>query len=173
VIGWALWSIETVLSYHIYKRQVRGDLAKYAEEVAAATGCVAITLILIGRSMITDLPLLAVVEGKDVISAILALIVLVIYRRALKKGEVWPATVAFQFLLIFSALPIARSAYENPGIEPLLPWAMWAAGFFMQMLCVMMRRNDKLWWRELITPTNYWLWHLLIAAIVLVQILQS
>lgn len=170
IVTWALWSVESLLNFQIYRKQVKGDFAKYAEELAASIGCVTITILICGRAALTGATLLGPVEWQDGITALLAIIVLVVYRRALKRGNVWPATLTFQALLMFSALPLARSTLANPAGEPFWPWAAWATGFFLQCVCVFLRRDDKRWYRELLTPVNYLFWHALIATIVLVYV---
>jgi len=122
IITWGLWSLEAVLGFSIYRKQTNGDFAKYAEELVAAIGCCAITVLLVTRATLADADLLGPVEWVDGISTLLFVIVFVIYRRSLKYDDVWPATVAFQFVIIFSAIPLARSTFEHPSNEPLWPW---------------------------------------------------
>lgn len=166
VVTWTLWSIEAVLSYCIYKKQTRNDLATYFEELVASVGCCAITVFLVTRAVVTGANLFGPVEWIDGVSALLFLIVFWIYRRSLRLGDVWPATLFFQVALVFSALPLVRSTFENPSGEPFWPWTLWAVGFALQFLCASLRQRDQ-GYRALLTPLNYFFWHAVIAGIVL------
>ena len=166
IVTWGLWSLEAVLSFSIYKAQTRGDFAKYAEELVASIGCCVITVMLVTRALFAGANLFGPVEWVDGISALLFVIVFGIYRGTQKAGDVWPATVAFQGVIIFSAFPLARSTFENPSGEPFLPWVLWTTGFGLQFLCALMRQDEKHGHRALLTPFNYMFWHGLIAGIV-------
>jgi tellurite resistance protein TehA-like permease len=166
LVTWGLWSLETVLGFLVYKQQTQGDLPKYVEEMVAAVGCCAVTLLLVGKSALTGEDLIAPIGWIDGVSVLLFAVVFVIYRRSLLLGDVWPATLAFQGVIVFSALPLARSAFENPSGEPLTPWVLWAMGFGLQFLCVLMRQEGRHSRRALLTPLNYLFWHGLVAGIV-------
>lgn len=166
IVTWGLWAAEALLSFRIYKAQTGGDFAKYAEEMVASIGCFLIALVLCLRAALTEATLFASAEWVDGVSLLLVIVVYLIYRHNLKSDNVWPATIAFQGIIIFSALPLARSTFENPSEEPLLPWVGWAIGFALQLICVIMRREGRDWYRTLPTPINYLFWHALIAGIV-------
>lgn len=166
VVTWILWSVEAVLGFRIYKSQTRGDLAKYAEEVVAALGCCAISAMLLLRALFAGADILGPLAWVDGVSALLFVIVFWIYRRSLKADNVWPATLAFQAALIFSAFPLVRTALENPAGEPLLPWLGWAIGFALQLSCAFLRRDRTQGYWEIPTPLNYLFWHALVAGII-------
>lgn len=166
IVTWGLWSLEAVLSFRIYKKQVGGDFATYAEELVASLGCCTITALLVARAAFAGADLFGPVEWIDGISALLVLIVFGVYRHSLKLGDVWPATVAFQVIIIFSAFPLVRSTFEHPSGEPLWPWVLWTAGFGLQFLCALLRQNGRYSYRTLPTPFNYLFWHAIIAGIV-------
>lgn len=166
IVTWGLWSIEAVLSFRIYKAQTHGDFAKYAEELVASVGCCLIAAMLVSRAYLAGADLLGPVEWIDGISALLFVVVYGIYRGSSKLGDVWPATLAFQGVIAFSAFPIVRSTFENPSEEPLLPWVLWASGFVLQFLCALLRQEEQNGHRALLTPFNYMFWHGLVAGIV-------
>jgi len=166
IVTWGLWSLEAVLGFSIYRKQTNGDFAKYAEELVAAFGCCTITVLLVTRAALASADLLGPIEWIDGVSALLFVVVFGIYRSSLKFDDVWPATVAFQFVIIFSALPLARSTFEHPSNEPLWPWVLWTTGFALQFLCALMRQEGAKGYRVLLTPFNYLSWHGLIAGIV-------
>ena len=166
IITWGLWSLEVVLSFRIYKKQTNNDFAMYVEELVASIGCCVITTVLITRAYVAGANLLGPVEWVDGISVLLFVIVFRIYRRSLKFNDVWPATLAFQGVIIFSALPLARSTFEHPSNEPFWPWVLWATGFTLQFFCVLLRKNGKHGYRALLTPLNYMFWHGLIVGII-------
>jgi len=165
VITWTLWALESILSFHIYRKQVDGDFPKYLEELVAAIGCCAVTALLFSRALIVHVDILKELQWVDGISVLLFLIVLYIYKTA---DDVWSATIAFQGVLIFSSLPLVRNVYQNPTGEPLLPWILWSIGFLLQLLCVIARSGGlSSSYRTFPTPLNYFFWHGLIAVIVL------
>jgi hypothetical protein len=166
IITWALWSLEAVLSFRIYKKQVADDLATYAEELVASLGCCTITALLLARAVTAGANPFGPVEWVDGVSALLFAVVFGVYRHSLKLGDVWPATLAFQGVMIFSAFPLVRSTLENPWGEPLWPWVLWTAGFALQFLCAFLRQDGARGYRTLLTPLNYLFWHALIAGIV-------
>ena len=163
VITWGLWAVESILSFHIYRRQVKGDLPKYLEELVAAIGCCTVTAVLFGRATLAGVDILKQLHWVDGISVILFLIVLYIYKTT---KDVWNATLAFQGVVIFSSLPLVRSVFENPTAEPLLPWILWTLGFLFQLLCVIARSGGLASYRTFPTPMNYLFWHGFVAIIV-------
>jgi len=166
IITWGLWSLEAALSFRIYKRQTRDDLATYAEEWVASLGCCTVTALLFARAIVAGTDPFGPVEWVDGVSVLLFAIVFGIYRHSLKFNDVWPATLAFQGVMIFSAFPLVRSTLENPSGEPLWPWVLWTAGFALQFLCAFLRQDGARGHRTLLTPLNYLFWHALIAGIV-------
>src|ERR1019366_4243072 len=125
--------------FRIYKKQANDDFAMYAEELVASLGCVTITIVLVTRAYVAGANLLGPVAWVDGISVLLFVIVFGIYRRSLKSDDVWPATLAFQGVIVFSALPLVRSTFEHPSNEPFWPWALWATGFALQFFCALLR----------------------------------
>lgn len=166
VITWALWSFEAVLAFLIYKKQTRDDFATYAEELVASIGCGTITVILIAKTVFNNADLFGQVAVVDWIIAALFVAVFAIYRTSLKRGDVWPATLMFQVALVFSALPLMRSAYGSSSTEPIVPWVLWSVGFFLQFLCAFFRREGNNGSRTLLTPGNYCVLHAVITVII-------
>ncbi len=166
VITWTLWALESVLSFFIYRRQTGNDFASYLEEAVASLGCISITLLMTFRAIWFDADIFGPLEWIDGISAVLFLWVLKVYRRTERTGDVWPATLWFQVLLVVSSLPLVRSTWENPHGEPLWPWVIWSTGFALQLTCAYLRREGKSF-RTLLTPFNYFFWHAAVGVIVM------
>jgi tellurite resistance protein TehA-like permease len=167
IITWGLWALESLLSFGIYKRQSGNDFATYLEELVASFGCITITLLLTGRALIVGADIVGPLAWVDGISAILFVIVFLIYQQSIKSGNVWPATLSFQGVLIFSSLPLVRSTLENPSGEPFLPWVLWSTGFALQFACAYLRGKGEHSARALLTPGNYFFWHGAMAVIII------
>ncbi len=150
---WLLWPLLTVLNCLVYLLST-GDWVKAMMPICSSIACLIIVVIAIKRKNL-DWPRLW-----ELMVMMAAVDVAVLYF-AFKSGM--SANLLMQGCIAISFIPTIVGVVSNPRSERPLPWFIWAMGYFLTLIIVLIRWKNQP--SDLVYPINCLILHALVGAL--------
>ena len=144
---WLIWSIIAAVSTTSYLK-ASGDVWKSVIPIINIALCLA-TFILAVCLKKFQRP-----DPMDFIALLLGVVAVAVWKQ---YGSAKDANLIVQLAILSGFIPTWRTILKNPGCEQPRPWWMWAAGYFLAGVVVLVRWNNQ--WSDLIYPINCVLLH--------------
>jgi hypothetical protein len=144
---WLIWSVIAVVSTTSYLR-ASGDVWKSVIPIINISLCVATFALAVSLKKFKR------PDPMDFVALLIGVVAVAVWKQ---YGSAKYANLIVQFAILSGFIPTWRAIRIDPWCEQPRPWWLWATGYFLAGIVVLLRWNGQ--WFDLVYPVNCVLLH--------------